>query len=67
MRCTITELFNAFPMTSKEKDDLSCCPEKERSPQLSHKSLGQLNNGVAQVARKKCYILFKQKNNKVYS
>ncbi|KAL0870333.1 hypothetical protein ABMA27_005350 [Loxostege sticticalis] len=49
MRCTIAELFNAFPITSKEKDDLSCCPEKERSPQLAHKTLGQLNNGVAQV------------------
>ncbi|XP_045500941.1 3'-5' RNA helicase YTHDC2-like [Colias croceus] len=49
MRCTITELFNAFPITSKEKEDLSCCPEKERSPQLAHKSMGQLNNGVAQI------------------
>ncbi|XP_045484287.1 3'-5' RNA helicase YTHDC2 [Pieris rapae] len=49
MRCSITELFNAFPITSKEKEDLSCCPEKERSPQLAHKSMGQLNNGVAQV------------------
>ncbi|KAI8433981.1 hypothetical protein MSG28_012132 [Choristoneura fumiferana] len=49
MRCSITELFNAFPITSKEKDDLSCCPEKERSPQLAHKTVGQLNNGVAQV------------------
>ncbi|OWR51494.1 YTH domain-containing protein 2, partial [Danaus plexippus plexippus] len=49
MRCSITELFNTFPITSKEKDDLSCCPEKERSPQLAHKSLGQLNNGVAQI------------------
>ncbi|XP_049871809.1 3'-5' RNA helicase YTHDC2-like [Pectinophora gossypiella] len=49
MRCSITELFNAFPITSKEKDDLSCCLEKERSPQLAHKTLGQLNNGVAQV------------------
>ncbi|CAG5059084.1 unnamed protein product [Parnassius apollo] len=49
MRCSISELINAFPITSKEKDDLSCCPEKERSPQLAHKSLGQLNNGVAQV------------------
>lgn len=51
MRCSITELFNAFPITSKEKDDLSCCPEKERSPQLAHKTLGQLNNGVAQVTK----------------
>ncbi|CAK1542369.1 unnamed protein product [Leptosia nina] len=49
MRCSITDLFNAFPITSKEKEDLSCCPEKERSPQLAHKSMGQLNNGVAQV------------------
>lgn len=49
MRCTIAELCNAFPITSKEKDDLSSCPEKERSPQLTHKSMGQLNNGVAQV------------------
>ncbi|KAG6452028.1 hypothetical protein O3G_MSEX007431 [Manduca sexta] len=49
MRCSITELFNAFPITSKEKDDLSSCPEKERSPQLAHKTLGQLNNGVAQI------------------
>lgn len=50
MRCTITELFNAFPITTKEKEDLSCCPEKERSPQLlAHKTMGQLNNGVAQV------------------
>ncbi|XP_063383096.1 3'-5' RNA helicase YTHDC2-like [Cydia fagiglandana] len=49
MRCSITELFNTFPITSKEKDDLSCCPEKERSPQLAHKPVGQLNNGVAQV------------------
>ncbi|XP_053612079.1 3'-5' RNA helicase YTHDC2-like [Plodia interpunctella] len=49
MRCSIAELSNAFPITNKEKDDLSCCPEKERSPQLAHKTLGQLNNGVAQV------------------
>ncbi|KAJ8714380.1 hypothetical protein PYW07_002605 [Mythimna separata] len=49
MRCSIAELCNAFPITSKEKDDLSSCPEKERSPQLTHKSMGQLNNGVAQV------------------
>ncbi|CAH2049582.1 unnamed protein product, partial [Iphiclides podalirius] len=49
MRCSIAELLTAFPLTSKEKDDLSSCPEKERSPQLAHKSLGQLNNGVAQV------------------
>ncbi|KAG7300118.1 hypothetical protein JYU34_015660 [Plutella xylostella] len=49
MRCSIAELFNTFPITSKEKDDLSSCPEKERSPQLSHKTMGQLNNGVAQV------------------
>ncbi|XP_041981037.1 3'-5' RNA helicase YTHDC2-like [Aricia agestis] len=49
MRCSIAELYNAFPITSKEKDDLSCCPEKERSPQLAHKALGQLNNGVAQI------------------
>ncbi|XP_038221277.1 3'-5' RNA helicase YTHDC2-like [Zerene cesonia] len=49
MRCTITELVNAFPITSKEKEDLSCCPEKERSPQLAHKTMGQLNNGVAQI------------------
>ncbi|KOB66533.1 putative mrna splicing factor atp-dependent rna helicase, partial [Operophtera brumata] len=48
MRCTITELFNAFPITTKEKEDLSSCPEKERSPQLAHKAMGQLNNGVAQ-------------------
>lgn len=49
MRCSIAELSNTFPITNKEKDDLSSCPEKERSPQLSHKSLGQLNNGVAQI------------------
>ncbi|KAF9424522.1 hypothetical protein HW555_000333 [Spodoptera exigua] len=49
MRCTIKELLSAFPVTSKEKDDLSSCPEKERSPQLTHKTMGQLNNGVAQV------------------
>ncbi|XP_013183775.2 3'-5' RNA helicase YTHDC2 [Amyelois transitella] len=49
MRCSIAELSNAFPITNKEKDDLSCCPEKERSPQLAHKTLGQLNNGVAQI------------------
>lgn len=49
MRCSITELFNSYPITSKEKEDLSCCPEKERSPQLTHKSMGHLNNGMAQV------------------
>lgn len=52
MRCTIKELLSAFPVTSKEKDDLSSCPEKERSPQLTHKTMGQLNNGVAQVCHK---------------
>ncbi|XP_072938114.1 3'-5' RNA helicase YTHDC2-like [Epargyreus clarus] len=49
MRCTISELFNAFPITNKEKDDLSVNGDKERSPQLAHKSLGQLNNGIALV------------------
>ncbi|XP_050669842.1 3'-5' RNA helicase YTHDC2-like isoform X6 [Leptidea sinapis] len=49
MRCTISDLFNAFPITSKEKEDLSSCPEKERSPQLAQKAMGQLNNGVAQI------------------
>ncbi|XP_068622480.1 3'-5' RNA helicase YTHDC2-like [Battus philenor] len=49
MRCSIVELLTAFPLTAKERDDLSCCSDKERSPQLTHKSMGQLNNGVAQV------------------
>ncbi|XP_026498192.2 3'-5' RNA helicase YTHDC2-like [Vanessa tameamea] len=49
MRCVIKEVFNAFPITAKEKEDLSLSPEKERAPQLIHKTLGQLNNGVAQI------------------
>ncbi|KAL4720139.1 hypothetical protein ACJJTC_008307, partial [Scirpophaga incertulas] len=49
IRSVVTELFSAFPITSKEKEELSCCSEKERSPQVTHKTLGQLNNGVPQV------------------
>lgn len=48
-RCSITDLLNAYPMTSKEKDDLTNCTERERCPQVGHKAMGQLNNGVAQI------------------
>lgn len=52
MRCSIVEMLSSFPLTNKERDDLSVGPEKERQPQLTHKVLGQLNNGVAQVSKK---------------
>lgn len=50
MRYGITALYNSFPITGKEKEDLNCCAEKERSPQLAHKVMGQLNNGITQVS-----------------
>ncbi|XP_013174019.1 PREDICTED: probable ATP-dependent RNA helicase YTHDC2 [Papilio xuthus] len=49
MRCSIVEMLSSFPLTNKERDDLSIGPEKERTPQLTHKVLGQLSNGVAQI------------------
>lgn len=49
MRCSINELLSAYPLTSKEKDDISIFPEKDKSPQIVQKPLSQFGNGVALV------------------